>query len=275
MLIICGLEVVHTSWDGELLRTRLMDALRSFVSPIAWFCAGHWPPEDRGAVGNILGEGKLTVSQDASCTAALVRDYFAKPGDPYARALMQWASGSLPAQEEERWAGDWRRVISSLRSDPEGIRKAISPLIEAPPGQPDKGLLERAVRTEEENRQLAPQSVEEIVQVGDKKLVPVNIPREKHSFWREISEYARLNAAADFSLCRLAGRSVLILNRGKEPRVDLRVWARYLTDMTPAANAIGERPDAVPIFVRGLTEDPGLKQEAIRILVEGAHLLAG
>jgi len=62
-LVICDLELVHTTWDGQLVRPRLLDALRSFVSPALWLSARAWRPEDRAAVENILGPSRLVVSE--------------------------------------------------------------------------------------------------------------------------------------------------------------------------------------------------------------------
>jgi len=89
-----------------------------------------------------------------------------------------------------------------------------------------------------------------------------------------VSDHARARSGAEFCLCRLVERPVLVLSRGPELRVDLHPWVRYLTDLMPAATAVGGQSDFVPVFVRGLAEDAALMDEAIRTLQEGAHLLS-
>lgn len=274
-LVICGLEVVHTDWDGRLVRPPLMDALRAFGSPVLWFSAAPWRAEDRASVQNILGEGMLTVDATAPCTAALVRGHLAAPGDGYAALLEQFAADRLPEAEHNRWGGQWRRVITSFRADLGQLGGALGPLLEERPGDISDDLLERADAVQHENVALAERSVRDPIRVGAHKLVTVDIPRERHAFWPEISACMLQKTGADFCLCCLIGRPVLILTRSDKQRADLRVWARYLTDLLPTARAIGEKPEAVPIHLRGLDEDPALKVDAIETLKEGAHLLAG
>lgn len=65
-LVICGVGVAHVNWDGDLIRPRLVETLRTFVRPVQWFSAEFWEPEDRAVVAHILGEGRLHVSAAAS-----------------------------------------------------------------------------------------------------------------------------------------------------------------------------------------------------------------
>ncbi len=273
-LIICGLGVVHTDWDGEVIRPRLMQALRAFVGPLLWFSAAEWRSEDRAAVQNILGGSRLTMSESASCAAELVRDRLAAPDDAHAELLVRFAAGRLPPQAEADWGKPWRRVIASLRDESGRLREAVAPLIEGRPGEIGSALIERAERVERENRQFAADHAGELVPVGERKLVVIGVPRQRHAFWREISDHARSHAEADFCLCLLLGRPVMILTRDPEQRTDLRIWVRYLTDMLPIAMVVGARLDAVPVILRGLDEDAGLAQVAVDVLREGAHLLA-
>ncbi|MCK4374179.1 MAG: hypothetical protein KAX19_02585, partial [Candidatus Brocadiae bacterium] len=71
----------------------------------------------------------------------------------------------------------------------------------------------------------------------------------------------------------LEGRSVMLLACDAALRVDLRVWMRYVTDLVPAARSVGARPDVVPLVVRGLADDPGLREEVLSLMADGAHLL--
>ena len=68
-------------------------------------------------------------------------------------------------------------------------------------------------------------------------------------------------------------RSVLLIGRETASQVDLAAWARYVTDMLPAARAIGRQPDVVTLYVQGLAEAPQLRDEVVRLMEEGAHLL--
>ncbi len=274
-LVICDLGVVHTNWDGKLLRPHLMDALRGLVAPVLWFSRRSWLPEDRAAVENIFGEGRLVLSETAPCTASLVRDHFAASDDEYADLMVRFASGSLSEEAAALWGASWRQAIVSLKDDVRRLSDAIGPLIDGDPERLSEQLALRAARIETENRELAARGAEEPVEMGGHKLVPLSVPPGRHAFWREISDQARAQSGAQFCLCQLLGRPVLILSRGPDQRVDLRPWTRYLTDLMPQAHTVGGQPEAVPLFVRGLTEDPGLRAEAIQILRDGAHLLEG
>ena len=270
-LVICGLEVVHTDWDGRLVRPRLMDALRAFGSTILWFSADEWDPDDAAAVRHIIGEERLILDADAPCSAALVRHHSCPKRDAYADQLVRLGCPSAGSQPE--WAGPWRRVINSLKDDPAALRDAISLLIEERPDELEPGMIERAERVEEQNRATAARCAEPPVPVGELKLVSVAVPRQQHAFWHEVSYYARAHTGAELCLCHLVGRPVLILTCQPELRIDLRPWARYLTDLLPAANAISRQADAVTVCLDGLAEDASLKREAVTILQDGAHLL--
>ena len=273
-LIICGLEVVHTSWDGELLRPRLMDALRASVSQVLWFSSRHWRPKDRAAVANIFGSGNLVVGPNASCTAALVRSHFASEDDEYAVLMEGLAAGRLPQEAEDVWGSRWSGIIASFKDDLRHLGEAVAPLVEARPWQIPDALIEKAARTEQQDRELAERNAAGPVQVGEHKLATIDIPSHRHAFWREISRWALAHTGAQFCLCCLAGLPVLILTRSDEQPTDLRTWVRYLTDLLPAARAVGGNPDAVPICLRGLEQGPALKREVIEILRQGAHLLS-
>jgi len=270
-LVICGHGVVHTDWDGRLVRPQLMERLRACVLPILWFSAAEWIPEDRATVGNMLGQERLRLSPAASCTAALVRDHFCAKDDAYAGQLVGLVRGATAREPE--WAGPWRRIINSLKNDARALREAIEPLIEEQPDPPPQPLLDRAALAEKENRQAAERGCGDLVTVGEFKLVPVVIPPQRHAFWREVADAAIARTGAEFCLCHLAGRPVLILKRSDAVHADVRPWARYLTDLLPVAQAVAQEPDAVSLCVRGLVEDPALKQEAVNILREGVHLL--
>ena len=273
-LILCGLEVVHTTWDGRLVRPQLVRALRGLVGTKHWFSVRSWTAEDRAAVHGIVGGGRLVVSDSAACAAALVRDCLAAPGDHYAELMVAFASGQLPEQADEEWGADWRRVVAWRKGDPDRLKEAVAPLMDGHPERLDEGLKQGAREQDARNRRFAADHSGEPLPVGERKLVVIDVPPEMHAFWREISDGARAETGADFCLCHLTGRPVLLLTRGPEQQIDLRRWARYLTDMLPGAQAVGAQPDAVPVFVQFLAGDPGLRQEAVRFLQEGAHLLS-
>ena len=272
-LVLCGHEVVHTDWDGRLMRPHLMDVLRAFVSPVLWLSAAPWEPEDTAAIQHIIGESNLIVGDYTASTAALARSHFFKAGDTYADNLVRLA-GPPRRDEEPEWVSKWRRVLSALRNDPVRLREALQPLIEERPQDMGAGLIAAAERVEKENSDDVARTVGEPVDMGEFKFVTVAVPPGRHAFWREISDCARAKTGAHLCLCRLTGRSVLILSCGREARVDLRPWAQYATDMLPNVTAFGRRPDAVPLHVRGLKDDPTLEQKVIGMLHEGAHLLS-
>jgi len=271
-LVLCALEVMHSNWDGQLIRPRLMEQLRACGRPVRWFGTGRWAVEDRAAVGHIIGEQNLFVSESAPCTAAIVREALLPEGGEYERRLVELASGG-EIEGEEEWQGQWSCVISSLKAAPRQLAEAISPLIQARPERLSEKLLERARKTAEENRSFAERAVGEPLPMRESKLVTIEIPPEKHPFWREISGYARAKREAGFCLSLLAGRPLVLLTRAAEVRVDLRRWVRYLTDLVPAARMLGSQEDVVPILVDGLPDDRGMMQELLDVLRDGAHLV--
>jgi hypothetical protein len=270
-LVICGLGLVHTSWDGRLLRPHVVQALRDFARPVRWFSNREWEPDDRIAVQNIIGEDRLTVDPSAPSSAKLVRAYYSDPDPDYADTLVQLAGSEEEATVE--WTPRWRRIISSLKDDPARLSPAVQPLIDGEPEDIPGDLLDRAERIEQGNRELASENASDPVPMRDYTLTRIDIPPDRHAFWREISAFARSARGVDFSLCRLLRRPVLVLSRGEDIRKDLRRWVRYVTDVVPAASAVEPRPDAVPLFVEGLTEDPGLADDVVRALQDGSHLL--
>ena len=271
-VIICGLGVVHTSWDGRVLRPHLMQSLRDIASPIRWFSPRRWRSEDRTAVANIIGVERLVVAPDSSCAAELIADFYAGQMGEDAKALVQMAGGKGNGSAPD-WVGRWRRVIAALRDRPSQIRPAIEPLVAGNPAGLDAGFLERAEAVEQTNRDTAAQLAGDPIAMRQHTLTCLAIPGERHAFWREISQYARAVRGTDFSLCRLVGRPVLVLSRDEEERVDLRQWSRYVTDVIPAARAVEPRPERIPFYVQGLAEDPGLMDDVVRALKEGAHLI--
>jgi hypothetical protein len=126
---------------------------------------------------------------------------------------------------------------------------------------------------ERENRQFAARAAGEPLRMGQARLVYLRLPRERQAFWEEVGGYAREAAGVELSLCHLAGRPLMVLARSGEGRMDLRPWARYVTDVLPAAAAVDARADQVALIVSGLAEDAGLAQDVLRLLAEGAHLL--
>lgn len=270
-LVLVGLGLVHSSWDGELLRPYLVQALRGLASPVRWFSARTWDSDDRAVVENIVGEGRLVVDPAAASSAELVHQYYTDPDSEYADALLQLARDE--DQTSPDWVAGWRRVISSLKDSPARISETIQPLLNGEPEPIPQELLDRTERIERTNRDLASENAGDPVPMRDYTLTRIDIPPEQHAYWREISSYARASRGTDFALCHLLTRPVLVLSRGDEHRIDLRRWIRYVTDVVPAATAVEPRPDAVPLFVENLTDDPGLADEVVRALRDGSHLL--
>lgn len=270
-LVICGLGLVHTSWDGRLLRPYLVQALRDFALPTRWFSNREWDPDDRVAVQNIIGEDHLVVDPSAPSSAQLLRGHYSDADPDYADTLVRLAGSGEDSSPE--WISQWRRIISSLKDDPARLSQAAQPLIDAEPDEVPADLLNRAERIEQGNRELASDNATDPVPMRDYTLTRIDIPPDRHAFWREISACARAARGAKFSLCRLLQRPVLVLSRGEDIRKDLRHWIRYVTDVVPAATAVEPRPDAVPLFVEGLTDDPGLADDVVRALKDGSHLL--
>lgn len=271
-LVICGIGVVHTSWDGELLRPKLIECLRDFPGPVRWYSASSWRSEDIAAIRNIIGDQRLRTDATAACCAEIVRrDY--SSGTPYfADAMVQLGGGTQGSSAE--WMNAWERIIESLKNDLPRLSDAIGPLIDGEPEDYDEGLLERAKEIEERNRRIADDGASDPRPMREYTLTRVEVPVDLHCFWREISAYARSKRGADFCLCHLADRPVLVISRGHEHRMDLRRWARYVTDVIPEAAAIDPAAGAVPLYVRGLANDAGLADEVERALKDGAHLLA-
>jgi hypothetical protein len=272
-LVLCGLEVVHIDWDGRLVRPRLMDALRNFLGPIRWFSAGPWDPDDRQAVGHIVGEGNVAISQTGASVAGLVLDTYLRRSDGYEDSLVRLAEGRLTDEEEESWGRRARMVLTALKADPHEMAAAVAMLMDQRLSELLGRYAEQAVRTDETMRRFAGERAQEPRAMDDMRLVVLGLPPEWQPFHEEVSAYARQEKGAEFSLCHLEGRSVLLLECSPSVRVDLRTWARYVTDLMPAAEAVGARPGVVPLVVRGLAQDVGLRDEVLGLLAEGAYLL--
>jgi hypothetical protein len=270
-LAFCGLEVVHTDWDGRLVRPKLMDALRSHIGPVRWFAACRWDPVDRQAIEQMIGRSNLVASETAESTAALVAAHYGQEDDAYARLLVELADGSPAAGEAARAHG----ILTALKGNHRELAVAVSLLMEERLAELVRNYGAAAERVDQENRRSARERASEPRPMSTFRLVCLSLPREKHAFWAEISAYARELAEAELALCRLEGRPVMVLTRGREPWVDLQVWARYVTDLLPAARSVGARPDVVPLIVDGLRERPGLMDEVLELMAEGAHLLKG
>jgi hypothetical protein len=272
-LVLCGLEVVRTDWDGRPVRAPLMDALRAFLGPIRWFGGGVWDPEDVSAVAHVVGEGNLIVCRTPGPVAALVRDACFRRSGEYEDCLVRLAAGRLSQAEEEAWGAATRLVLAALKAEYADLSAAVALLMEARRDDLIARFGEQARRTDADCRRVAGENAEDPRPFGELKLTFLTVPQRWHRFWAEVSAYARGEKGAELSLCHLEGRPVLVLARNAELRVDLRVWAGYVTDTLPTASAVGGRPDAVPLLVRGLAEDCRLREEVLGLLAEGAHLL--
>lgn len=270
-LVICALEVVHKDWDGQLIRPRLMEGLRGFAGPIRWFSAEPWHPEDVAAVGHLVGADKLTVSGNARCAAELVQQHLLREPRHYEQRLVSTVLG--PESGWAVWQENWRSVVRALKAKPEKAGEALSVLVEGRPELLSEELVEHAKEVEQENHEFAEQHASDPLEMRANTLVTIDIPPERHCFWSEIGSHAIELKDTDFCLCRLVGRPVVILTRADDCRIDLRRWVRYLTDLMPPAESLGNRAHMVPVVIQGLTEDPGLKQEAIDLLKDGSHLL--
>lgn len=277
-LAVCGLEIVHVDWDGRLVRPLLMDALRRHIGPVRWFAACRWDPEDRGAIVQMIGRGNLFVSDVAGSTAELVAASCGLEDDAYSRMLVKLGAGDTSAGRDTSDNAELARahaVLTALKGNHRELAVAVSLLTEERLADLVRNYGETADRVDAENRRLARERASEPRPMGTLKLVCLSLPPDKHAFWSEISAYARQETASELALCRLEGRSAMVLTRGREPWVDLQVWARYVTDLMPAARSVGARPDVVPLVVDGLQDRPAMMDEVLSLMAEGSHLLKG
>ncbi len=274
-LVLCGPEVCHSDWDGRLVRPRLMDALRAFVGRIRWYSRHQWEPEDLRAVGHLAGEENLVVREGARSVAMLVAEERFGPDDEYEQSLARFAAGDLQEREREAWGDQLAGVLTALKASPSAMADAIGMLMEGKVQELIRRHGDLAERTEEDNRCFARTQADEPLRMGEAKLVFLSLPAARHPFWAEISQYARQETGADASLCHLEGRPAMVLSAAPDTRFDLRAWARYVTDLLPGAQSVKPGPHVVPLVVRGLEGDPGLKDEVLRLLEGGAHLLRG
>lgn len=272
-LVLCGPVVTRRDWDGRLIRPRLMDSLRAFMGPIRWFSARRWEPEDVSAVGHLIGVENLVISEIAGSVAMMVKDRYFEAGDEREDSLARFAAGHLTQEEEQGWGAKLRKVLIALKADYYELAGAVGPLIENRIQDLIDKYADRAEQTDEDNRRFAHDNAGEPTQMGEMKLVFFSLPRPRHPFWAEISEHAREATGAELSLCRLQGRPVMLLSRDADVRADLRVWARYVTDLLPGARSVGAQPDVVPLVIDRLAEDPGLHDEVLSLMKDGAHLL--
>jgi hypothetical protein len=66
---------------------------------------------------------------------------------------------------------------------------------------------------------------------------------------------------------------VLALSRREDVLGDISGWARYVTDLLPGSAVVDQTAAAAVLRVPGLSDQPALKDEVVRLLIEGAHLL--
>jgi hypothetical protein len=223
-------------------------------------------------VAHLIGEHHLVTAPDGGLLAARIRDDCLASDDSCADALVRFASGRLTAEEESAWGAGLRRALTALKPDRRLLAEAVRSMAAGALQQVSDTYAQMAAETERENRRFAGEAAESPLPMGEGKLVFVSLPAEQQPFWAEIGAYAREARRADFSLCRLEGRSVMVLGRVPGHRADLRVWARYVTDILPGAQCVGAEPDAVPI-VFDRTADDRVKDDVLNALQSGAHLL--
>jgi len=267
-LVICGPAVVHADWDGRVIRPRLIEALRAFIQPVEWFSARPWAPEDVATAAHIVGEERLHVEPATSC-AALVRRALARPDDPLAETLQALAEGR--AQEE--WAGTVEHAVRWLKDEPAALGRVGALLSEGRPADLPEALLHRASAREAEVRREAEAPSGEPTPVGAHTLCVLPVKPARWPFWQEMARTAMDARGAEFCLCLLEGRSALMLCARADVPADLGVWVRYVTDMLPGLSVVDELPGAVVLCAPGLPRRPDLKDEIVRLLAEGAHLL--
>jgi hypothetical protein len=171
----------------------------------------------------------------------------------------------------------WSRVIPWLRDDPEALAQAAGLLAAERPGELAPSLVERADRLESDARKMVAARVGEPVSFAERHLerhlVTLEVPAQWHPFWAEVGEAALDEAGAEFCLCALTDRPVLALSRREGVRGDLSGWARYVTDLLPGSAVVDQTADAVVLCVPGLSDQPAFKDDIVRLLIEGAHLL--
>jgi hypothetical protein len=272
-LAFCGLHVVHTDWDGQLVRPHLMDALRHFMGPVRWYAGGTWNAEDAGAVGHLIGADNLIVPGPGGTAAGAVRDRLFGPGDGYEDGLARLVAGKLADNEERRWGQTLRKVLTALKRDYYELANAVGALMDGRSQDLVDAYGPAAAQLEQENRDLARAVAEPLRTMGGARLVVLALPGQKHAFWAEISAYAREETQAELSLCFLQGRPVVLLGQSPGSRARLRAWVRYVTDLLPAAEALVEEAGHVPLLIRGLDRDPSLKDVLLGLMADGAHLL--
>ena len=263
-LLICGLDVVQRNWQGETIRPRLMEALRGSMQPIEWFSAGAWSPEDKAAVEHMIGGGRLHVTAASSC-AELVQDALAAGGG--AEPIVALAQG----RGDDPTTAQWRRVISCLRDDATALARTAASLADEETEHPPADLVERADRVESDLRLAAEAGAGEPVPVGDRRLITLDIPAGRRVFWPEMAREAMRLKEAQFCLCALPAPSTLILTADEAVGIDLRPWARCVTDLMAAVRSVEEAPQAV--ILSAPDHDPALRSEVVRLLAENAHLL--
>ena len=272
-LVLCGLRVVPSDWDGRSVRPGLMDALRRFVGRIQWFGSGEWDAEDARAIEHLIGEDNLVLAGTGDILAGLVRQRLYGPDDHYEDRLARFAAGRLGADEERTWGRRIRSVLTALKGDARALASAVDALVE----NRLQGLIDEhgdaAERIEGDNRRVAAERTEPLRRMGDLKLVFVSIPPEQEPFWQEIGAYARASAGAELSLCQLADRPVLVLAREPEVRADLQAWARYVTDTLPGVRTVDAREAVVPLVASPAVAGPAFKDEVLAAMSDGVHLL--
>jgi hypothetical protein len=272
-LMLCGQRVVQVDWDGHPVRSRLMECLRGFVGQVTWYGSGWWHDDDRRAVEHVIGVGSLHLDPVTGSCAVAARAALFGPEDHYEEGLCRAVCKDAGPHAAEQGSTTLRGVLEGLKGDRRALAAAIRLLSAG--GSEDVVTRYGAAASAREgaNREWAATCTHSPVAAGPLKLVSLSVPADRRVFWAELAGYAREHSGAEVSLCRMEGCCVLMLARGDAPRVDLRKWARYLTDGLPGARMLEAAADAVPILIEGLAKAPELADQAMALLVEGGHLL--
>ncbi len=272
-LVICGPRVCRRDWQGRLVRPRLMDNLRGFGGPVKWYARGDWRSEDASAVEHLIGSGNLLLSGPDELLAQLVRRRFFGEADEYEGELTRMVAGDLTDNERSAWGDELLSIVHVLKGDRQRLGELVGMLVEK---RRDEALArhgEAAARKQEQIHAYAESHAEDPLQMGPHRLVCVTVGGEMRVFWEEIGARARAERESDLSLCFLEDRRAALLAREPGSRLNIRAWARYVTDLMPDVTSVSPQRDVVPFVVDDPRGASARKRELIEVMSGGSHLL--
>lgn len=269
-LVVLGLNPRRRTLAGELIRPKLMDALRTFGRPIRWLSTEAWDAEDAGAVRHIVGDKNLLVAPSAGSCLELAASAFGAD-DAQARKLVRVLKDGAGAAE---WAEDWLRVLGALRLRPARLLEAVELLIKGEPELLGEDLLREAQTIAAENARLLETGMKRVTMDGMRMAWCV-APADRRVFRAELGAEARTRGEAAVSLIGFPEAGIAILASEPELARRLAEFAKYPVEALSGFDLERDTRTSWSIILPKGLNFPSAFSALLSALGEGVWLLRG